>query len=91
MSELSKSAFVAIVEDIVSGFEDPAFQAAFAAAKAASDVPQMMTLPAKIQNAAFARQGLDPETGPAIFKAAGRVHATDPEVGALLVRMKAAL
>ncbi|MCO4760410.1 MAG: hypothetical protein KC502_02825 [Myxococcales bacterium] len=91
MSELNKETFVAIVEAIVAGFEDPAFQAQFAAAKAAGDMGQLVALPTGVQTAAFTANGLDAATGAAAFKAAGRQFAADPAVGALLVRMKAAL
>lgn len=91
MSELSKEAFIEIVTEIVTGFEDPAFQRAFAQAKADSDVPAMMRLPTEIQNRAFAKHGLDAANGTVAFKAAGRQHASDPAVAELLMRMKAAL
>lgn len=91
MSDLSKTTFTAIVKDIVAGFEDPAFQSAFAEAKSGGDVGKMMALPTEVQARAFAAQGLDPTAGQTAFKAAGRQFATDPEVGALLLRMKAAL
>lgn len=91
MADLSKTAFVTIVEAIVAGFEDPSFQAEFAAAQAAGDVPKLMSLPTAVQARAFEAQGLDPVEGQAAFKAAGRKFAADPDVGPLLARMKAAL
>ena len=91
MSDLSKAAFTAIVTDIVTGFEDATFQTAFAAAKSAGDVGRMMALPTEVQSRAFAAQGLDPAAGQTAFKAAGRAYAADPDIAALLGRMKAAL
>ena len=91
MAELNKTTFVAIVEAIVAGFEDPTFQAEFAAAKAAGDVPKLMSLPTAVQARAFEAHGLDPVDGQTAFKAAGKQFATDPAVAALLTRMKAAL
>ena len=91
MSDLSKATFTAIVNDIVAGFEDPAFQSDFAAAKASGDVGRMMALPTGVQSRAFEAQGLDATAGQAAFKAAGRQFAADPDIAALLMRMKAAL
>ena len=85
---MDKQTFVAICQKIVEGFEDPAFQQQFADAQASGDVAQMMALPARIQDAAFSAHGC-PDS--ATFKAAGKQHAMDPDVGALLVRMKQAL
>lgn len=85
---MTKDTFIAIVEQIVSGFEDPAFQQQFAQAQSAGDVPAMMALPTGIQDAAFAAHGC-PDA--AAFKAAGKQFAADPEVTPLLMRMKAAL
>jgi len=91
MSDLSKASFVAIVEAIVSGFENPTFQAEFAAAKASGDIGRMTGLPTAVQAQAFEAQGLDAVAGQTAFKAAGRQFAADPDVAALLARMKAAL
>jgi hypothetical protein len=85
---MEKSSFIAIVEQIVAGFEEPSFAQQWSAAQASGDVPAMMALPAAIQNAAFAAHGC-PDS--AAFKAAGKSYALDPAVGPLLVRMKAAL
>ena len=85
---MDKQTFVAIVEQIVAGFEDADFQRKFADAQASGDVPAMMALPAAIQNDAFAAHGCSDS---AAFKAAGREYAADPAVAALLGRMKAAL
>lgn len=85
---MEKTRFLAIVEQIVTGFEDPEFQTQWSAAQAAGDVPAMMALPSAIQNAAFAAHDC-PDS--AAFKAAGKTFATDPAVEPLLVRMKAAL
>lgn len=85
---MDKQTFTAIVEQIVNGFEDPDFQARFAAAQADGDVPAMMALPTAIQDAAFAAHGC---RDTAEFKAAGREHAADPALAGLLGRMKAAL
>lgn len=88
---MDKTTFMAILKDIVEGFEDPTFKAQFAAAKAAGDVAQMMALPMAIQEKAFAAFGLDAAAGTAQFKAAGRQYGLDDDVGPWLVRMKAAL
>ncbi len=85
---MDKATFIAIVEEIVSGFEDDDFKGKFAQAQASGDVQQMMSLPLAVQNAAFAAHGC-PDS--ATFKAAGKEHGTDSQVGELLVRMKAAL
>ncbi|MCB9739033.1 MAG: hypothetical protein H6747_07180 [Deltaproteobacteria bacterium] len=88
---MQKETFVQVLEAVVRGFEDPGFKSAMAAAKAAGDVGKLVQLPLEVQSRAFAAAGLDLETGAATFKAAGRAYATDPAVGPLLVRMKAAL
>ncbi len=85
---MDKATFAAIVEDIVTGFEDADFQAKFAAAQGSGDVATMMQLPTAIQNAAFEAHGC---SDAAEFKAAGRQYGADPAIGPLLVRMKAAL
>ena len=85
---MDKATFVAIVEQIVEGFEDPVFQADFAKSQAAGDVQAMMALPLAVQNAAFEKYGC---AGSEAFKAAGREHAADPEIATLLGRMKNAL
>ncbi len=91
MADLSKATFTAILRHIVGGFEDSAFQEAFAAAKTDGDVSRLVALPTDVQTDAFAAHGLDPVAGQAAFKAAGRAYAGDPDVAALLGRMKAAL
>ncbi len=85
---MDKQTFIAIVQDIVAGFEDAGFQSSFAEAQANGDVPAMMALPAAIQNKAFETHGC---ADSAAFKNAGRTYASDPAVAALLGRMKAAL
>jgi hypothetical protein len=88
---MDKATFLAILQVIVEGFEDPQFKQAFAAAKAAGDVGQLMALPLAIQEKAFGAHGLDATTGTAKFKEAGRAYGLDDDVAPLLVRMKAAL
>ena len=85
---MDKDTFIAIVEQIVAGFEDPDFKERFAAAQQAGDVGAMMALPSAIQEAAFAAHGCKDS---AEFKAAGRQYAADPSIAELLGRMKAAL
>lgn len=88
---MDKPTFMAILQVIVEGFEDPSFKADFAAAKANGDVAQMMALPMAIQERAFGAHGLDATTGTAQFKAAGRQFGMDEDVAPWLVRMKGAL
>ncbi len=88
---MDKPTFMAILQAIVEGFEDPTFKTQFAGAKAAGDVPQMMALPMAIQEKAFSAHSLDAATGTAQFKAAGRQFGLDEDVAPWLVRMKAAL
>jgi len=88
---MDKATFLDIVKHIVEGFEDKDFQAKMAAAKAAGDMGQLMTLPIAIQEQAFGRHGLDAASGVASFKEAGRSFGLDPEAAPLLARMKAAL
>jgi len=88
---MDKATFKAIVEAIVSGFEDPDFQAKFAAARAQGDVAAMMALPGEIQTQAFARSGLEAASAVGAFKEAGRSFGADSDVAPLLARMKAAL
>ncbi len=88
---MDKPTFLAILQVIVEGFEDPSFKAQFANAKASGDVAQMMALPMAIQERAFGAHGLDAATGTAQFKAAGRQFGLDEDVAPWLVRMKAAL
>lgn len=88
---MDKPTFVTIVRAIVEGFEDPAFRADMAAAKAAGDVGKLIGLPGQVQARAFASVGLDAETATADFKAAGRQFAGDDDVGPMMARMKAAL
>lgn len=88
---MDKTTFMAILQVIVEGFEDPTFKANFAAAKASGDVPKMMALPMAIQERAFGAHQLDATAGTALFKAAGRQFGMDEDVAPWLVRMKAAL
>ncbi len=88
---MDKPTFMAILQVIVEGFEDPSFKANFAAAKASGDVAKMMALPMAIQERAFSAHDLDAATGTAQFKAAGRQFGMDEDVAPWLVRMKAAL
>lgn len=88
---MDKATFLAILEQIVVGFEEPTFRQRFADARAAGDVGQLMALPAAIQEAAFSAHGLDAAEGTLAFKAAGRQFAAEPEALPLLTRMKAAL
>lgn len=88
---MDKPTFMAILQSIIEGFEDPSFKAQFAAAKAAGDVAQLMALPMAIQEKAFSAHGLDAASGTAQFKAAGRQFGLDEDVAPWMVRMKAAL
>jgi hypothetical protein len=88
---MDKSTFLAVLEDIVQGFENPTFKSQMAAAKAAGDVTKLMALPMAIQKTAFEKHGLDAESGTGEFKAAGRSFGLDAEASPLLARMKAAL
>ncbi len=88
---MEKNTFIAILTDIVEGFEDPAFKRKMAAAKEAGDVGQLMSLPTAIQASAFGKHGLDAQTGVSAFKQAGRAYGLEPEAAPLLARMKAAL
>lgn len=88
---MEKTIFLEILTDIVEGFEDPDFKQKMAAAKAAGDVGQLMSLPTAIQASAFGKHGLDAETGVSAFKQAGRTYGLEPEAAPLLARMKAAL
>lgn len=88
---MDKPTFMAILQVIVEGFEDPTFKANFAAAKASGDVAKLMALPMAIQERAFAAHNLDASTGTAQFKAAGRQFGMDDDVAPWLVRMKGAL
>jgi hypothetical protein len=88
---VDKTTFIAILQDIVEGFEDAGFKGKMAAAKGAGDVGQLIALPTSIQTQAFGKRGLDAETGVAAFKLAGRTYGLEPEAAPLLARMKAAL
>lgn len=88
---MDKSVFLAVLEAIVRGFEDPTFKQKMAAAKQAGNVQELMALPLGVQQSAFQQHGLDAMAGIAAFKEAGRSHALDPEAAPLLQRMKAAL
>lgn len=88
---MDKTTFLAILQDIVEGFEDQGFKDKMAAAKSAGDVGQLMSLPTAIQTQAFGKHGLDAEGGVAAFKQAGRTYGLEPEAAPLLARMKAAL
>jgi hypothetical protein len=88
---MDKPTFTGVLETIVTGFEDPGFQAQMAKAQAAGDVGRLMALPLEVQTRAFASVDLDVTSGVAAFKAAGRSFGADADVGPLLARMKAAL
>ena len=88
---MDKPTFMACLQTIVEGFENPAFKERFAAAKASGDVATMMALPMEVQGRAFGAFGLDATTGSAQFKEAGRQFAFDADVLPWLTRMKAAL
>jgi hypothetical protein len=88
---MDKATFLAILADIVAGFEDAEFKRQMATAKAAGDVGQLMALPMAVQARAFGKHGLEADAGTAAFKAAGRQFGLEPEAGPLLARMKAAL
>ncbi|MSQ83258.1 MAG: hypothetical protein EXR77_10270 [Myxococcales bacterium] len=88
---MEKSTFLAVLEIIVAGFEDPSFKAQFAAAKEVGDVQRLMQLPMQIQERAFTKHGLEMATGTAQFKEAGRKFALDADVAPLLGRMRAAI
>ena len=88
---MEKAVFVQILEQIVGGFEDARFRAAYAEAKAAGNVPGLMELVMAVQTRAFASQGLTQSTGVGLFKEAGRTYGLDADVAPQLARMKAAL
>ncbi len=88
---VDKPTFLAVLREIVEGFESPAFKQAMADAQAKGDVGPLMQLPTEIQSTAFAKHGIDAATGAGIFKAAGKEHGMSPEAAPLLARMKAAL
>lgn len=88
---MDKPTFMACLQAIVEGFENPVFKERFAAAKAAGDVATMMALPLGVQEQAFGAQGLDSMIGSVLFKEAGRQFALDPDVLPWLTRMKSAL
>ena len=46
---MEKATFVAILEEIVRGFEEPAFRANYADAKAQGNVPRLMELAMGVQ------------------------------------------
>jgi hypothetical protein len=88
---MEKRVFLEILEQIVRGFEDPAFRAEYAAAKAQGNVTRLMELAMGVQRRAFASQGLDETNGSVQFKEAGRTFGLDGDVAPQLARMKAAL
>ena len=88
---MEKATFLDILEQIVGGFEDPAFRSSYAHAKSQGNVPRLMELAMGVQHRAFARHGLDDVTGSVQFKEAGRNFGLDGDVAPRLARMKAAL
>jgi len=88
---MDKEKFLAVLKEIVEGFEKPEFKAAMAAAKAAADVPKLIQLPMGIQNEVFGRHGLDATAGPGQFKEAGKLYGASAEAAPWLARLKAAL
>lgn len=88
---MDKTTFLAVLEDLVAGFESADFKAKMGAAKASGDVNAMMAAPMGLQAAVMQKHGLDPQAGMAAFKAAGRQFALEPDAAGLLARMKAAL
>ncbi len=88
---MEKATFVAILEEIVRGFEEPAFRANYADAKAQGNVPRLMELAMGVQRHAFSQHGLDDVAGSVQFKEAGRTFGLDGDVAPRLARMKAAL
>ncbi len=88
---MEKPVFLAILDQIVLGFEEPAFRTQYTTAKAAGNVPQLMELTLGVQHRAFADHGLDAVTGSVRFKEAGREFGLDGDVALRLARMKAAL
>ena len=49
---MEKAVFLAILEQIVAGFEDPTFRADYADAKARGDVPRLLDLAMGVQRRA---------------------------------------
>jgi hypothetical protein len=88
---MQKAVFLDILQQIVAGFEDAAFRAAYAETKAAGNVQQLMALALEVQHRAFSSHGLDDVSGSAQFKEAGRTYGLDGDVAPYLARMKAAL
>lgn len=88
---MEKAVFLAILEQIVAGFEDPTFRADYADAKARGDVPRLLDLAMGVQRRAFGHHGLDDVAGSVQFKEAGRHFGLDGDVAPQLARMKAAL
>lgn len=88
---MDKEKFLAVLKDIVAGFEKPEFKSGMAAAMAAKDVQKLIALPMGLQTEVFQRHGLDSAAGPAQFKEAGKLYGAAPEVVPLLARMMAAL
>ncbi len=88
---MDKPVFLEILEEIVVGFEAPAFRADYAAAKAKGDVPRLMDLAMGVQRRAFGSHGLNEVAGSVEFKEAGRTFGLDGDVAPRLARMKAAL
>lgn len=88
---MDKATFMQVLTAIVEGFEAADFKSEMAKAQAAGDVGKLMQLPLAVQQQAMTGAGVDPTTGGAAFKAAGREYGADPAVAPLLARMKAAL
>ena len=88
---MDKPTFLAVLAAQVTLFEAPTFRAAYADAKARGDVQRLLALVQTTQREALEANGLDDVTAGVPFKAAGRAFGLDPDVAALLARMKAAL
>ncbi len=88
---MQKAVFLDILQQIVAGFEDPAFRTEYTSAKAAGNVQRLMELAMGIQQRAFSSHGLNETTGTVEFKEAGRTFGLDGDVAPMLARMKAAL
>ena len=88
---MDKPIFLQVLKQIVAGFEDPQFRLDYAAAKAAGDVPRLLSLALGVQTKVFAENGLDETTGVVRFKEAGRRFGLDEDVAPLRARMKTAM
>ncbi len=88
---MEKATFLAVLKDIVEGFENQAFQQAMDSAKSTKDVAKLVQLPLDVQAQAFTRNGLDASTGAVDFKNAGKEHGSSAEAAPLLQRMRIAL